>query len=92
MSKHTMTAYAPWGLQPDAIECQITFTYYRGCDAVMYGNPQPADPASVDFHAVTCKHPLDAEMQAMLDEWAGEYLAGEGYADAIAHVRDREDA
>ena len=75
MSRHTMKAWAPFGLQPDALECMIEYTYSAGSPAVYYGTPQPADPASVDFVSVKCVHPLSGEMQAMLDEWAGEALS-----------------
>ena len=75
MTTHKMTAWAPFGLQPDALECMIEYTYSAGSPAVYYGTPQPADPASVDFVSVKCVHALSGEMQAMLDEWAGEYLS-----------------
>lgn len=42
MSKHKMTAWAPFGLQPDSLECVIEYTYSPGSPAVYYGTPQPA--------------------------------------------------
>ena len=89
MSKHRMTAYAPFGLQPDSLECVIEYTYSAGSPAVYYGTPQPADPASVDFHSVKCVHPLNDAMQAMLDEWAAEYLSEDyGRETAIYNATD----
>ena len=92
MSKHKMTAWAPFGLQPDALEVQIEYTFSAGRPAVMYlrnGDPgYPADPAEADLISVKCVHPLNDAMQKMLDEWAGEYLGTEGYEDAIENARD----
>jgi len=76
MTKHRMTAWAPFGLQPDSLECVIEYTYSPGSPAVYYGTPQPADPASVDFVSVKLvHHQIDTGLQAMLDEWAAEYLS-----------------
>lgn len=89
MSKHRMTAYAPFGLQPDSLECVIEYTYSAGSPAVYYGTPQPADPASVDFHSVKLvHHQIDTGLQLMLDEWAAEYLSSEGYSDAVDNATD----
>jgi len=75
MSRHTMKAWAPFGLQPDSLECVIEYTYSPGSPAVYYGTPQPAEDASLDLVSVKCVHPLNDAMQAMLDEWAGEALS-----------------
>lgn len=93
MSKHRMTAWAPFGLQPDSLECVIEYTYSPGSPAVYYGTPQPADPASVDFHSVKLvHHPINDAMQAMLDEWAAEYLSEDyGRAKALDNALDREE-
>ncbi len=90
MSKHKMTAYAPFGLQPDSLECVIEYTYSPGSPAVYYGTPQPADPASVDFVSVKLTlHTIDDSMQKMLDEWAAEYLSEDyGRAKALDNAMD----
>jgi hypothetical protein len=75
-TKHTLTAYAPFGLQPDSLEVLIKYTYSAGRPAVMYGTPQPADPEEVDLISVKLVYnQIDDSMQAMLTEWAGEYLS-----------------
>lgn len=77
---HKMIAYAPFGLEPDAIEVLLTFTFLPGTRAT---HIDPADPAEVEFVSATATlHTLDAGMQAMLDDWGREYLANEGFADA----------
>jgi hypothetical protein len=101
-SKHKMICYAPFGLQPDSIQVEITYTYSPGSPAVYYGTPQPAEDASLDFvSAKATLHALDDTMQAMLTEWAQEYLADDssagGYHDACNAASDenidaREDA
>lgn len=81
-----MIAYAPFGLEPDAIEVVITFTFTRGAPAT---HIDPADPAEVEFVAVASTlHTLDTGLQAMLDDWAREYLADDGYHDACAAAED----
>lgn len=90
MIKHRMKAYAPFGLQPDSLECVIEYTYYPGCAAVYYGTPQPAEPAGVDFVSVKLvNHTIDDSMQKMLDEWAAEYLSEDyGRAKALDNAMD----
>ena len=88
-----MTAWAPFGLQPDAIECSIVYTYSPGRPMVMYlrnGDPgYPEEPATVDFVSAECAHPLNPAMQKMLDDWAIEYLASDdGFDDACNHAAD----
>tara|TARA_R110002126_G_scaffold232379_1_gene376826 strand:- start:24 stop:377 length:354 start_codon:yes stop_codon:yes gene_type:complete len=95
MNKHKMVAYAPFGLEPDAIDVLITFTFLPGARATRI---DPADPAEVEFVSATATlHTLDTGMQAMLDDWAREYLGDAGYSDACASAEDdntgaREDA
>ena len=99
MSTHRMTAYCPFGLQPDSIQVEITYTYTAGSRATRI---DPADPAEVQFvSAKATLHALDDTMQAMLSEWAQEYLADDssagGYHDACNAASDddegaREDA
>lgn len=95
MSRHTMTAYCPFGLQPDSIQVEITYTYTAGARATRI---DPADPAEVEFVSATATlHTLDTGMQAMLDDWGREYLGDAGYGDACAAAEDdntsaREDA
>jgi hypothetical protein len=94
-TKHKMNAYAPFGLEPDAIEVLLTFTFLPGSRATRI---DPADPAEVEFISATATlHTLDVGMQAMLDEWAREYLGDAGYSDACVAAEDdnvgaREDA
>ena len=98
MSKHTITAFAPFGLDPDGLPVDLTFTYSKGRPAVMYlrnGDPgYPADPPEVDFVSVHCEDlTLPPEYQKKLDEWAVEYLATEdGFNEAADHADFREDA
>lgn len=91
MSKHTIRAWCPFGLQPDSLEVEITYTYTPGAAAIMYGDaPQPADPEELDFiSARMVQHDIDAGLQKMLDEWAGEYLSTDGFEDACENA-DRE--
>ena len=97
-NKHTITAFAPFGLDEDGLPCDITFTYTPGRPMVhtlRNGDPgYPVDPEEVDFHAVTCADlALPPEYQKKLDEWATEYLSdGYGREAAIEHVHSREDA
>lgn len=94
-TKHKMICYAPFGLEPDAIEVLLTFTFTPGARATRI---DPADPAEVEFVSATATlHSLDTGMQAMLDDWAREYLGDAGYRDACAAAEDdntsaREDA
>ena len=89
MSKRTITAFAPFGLDPDGLPVDITFNYTKGRPAVMYlrnGDPgYPADPAEVEFVSVTCEDlTLPPAYQKKLDEWAVEYLASDdGYGKAL---------
>ena len=81
--------WAPFGLQPDSLECVIEYSFTPGSPAVYYGTPQPADPAEVDLISVKLvHHQIDDAMQKMLDEWAGEYLSTDGYEDAIENAHD----
>lgn len=90
MSKHRMRAWAPFGLQPDSLECVIEYRYTPGSAAVYYGTPQPADPAEVDLISVKLvHHQIDDQMQAMLEEWAGELLSTSGYEAAIENAMER---
>ena len=98
-TKHKMICYAPFGLEPDAIEVLLTFTFTPGARATRI---DPADPAEVEFVSATATlHTLDTGMQAMLDDWAREYIADDscsgGYHDACVAAEDdntsaREDA
>jgi hypothetical protein len=93
MSKHKMKAFCPFGLQPDSLEVEIEFEYRPGRPAVMYlrnGDPgYPADPPEIDMISATLvHHKIDDSMQGMLDEWASEYLSGEGYDKAIDMADD----
>jgi hypothetical protein len=94
-TKHKMICYAPFGLEPDAIEVLLTFTFLPGSRAT---HIDPADPAEVEFVSATATlHTLDVGMQAMLDDWGREYLGDDGYHDACAAAEDdntsaREDA
>jgi hypothetical protein len=94
-TKHKMICYAPFGLEVDAIEVLLTYTYIAGSRATRI---DPADPAEVEFVSATATlHTLDTGMQAMLDDWAREYLGDAGYHDACAAAEDdntsaREDA
>ena len=93
-SKHTITAWCPFGLQPDALETKITYYYTKGAAAIMYGTPQPADPEEIEFDSVRLwGYTIDVGMQKLLDEWAAEWLSDDyGREAAIEHVRSREDA
>ena len=68
----------------------IEYSFTPGSPAVMYGTPQPADPAEVDLISVKLvHHQIDDQMQAMLEEWAGEYLSTDGYSDALENAMER---
>ena len=90
MSKHKLTAYCPFGLQPDSIQVEIVYTYTAGSRATRI---DPADPAEVQcVSARATLHALDDTMAAMLTEWAQEYLADDssagGYHDACNAASD----
>lgn len=54
MSTHKIDATIGVG-DPDLgaeVEARITFTYHKAVDAVMYGTPQPGEPAHVEFVSV----------------------------------------
>ena len=81
-TKHKMICYAPFGLEPDAIEVLLTFTFLPGSRATRI---DPADPAEVEFISATATlHTLDTGMQAMLDDWARDFLA-----DTAGHALDQ---
>jgi len=91
-TRHEIKAWAPFGLQPDSLEVLIQYTYTPGNAAVLYGTPQPADPAELDFESVKLvHHQIDESMQLMLDEWAAEYISGDGYWDACEKACDDGD-
>lgn len=97
--KHAIRAWAPWGLDSDAIPVRITYAYTRGRPAVMYlrnGDPgYPAESAEAEFISVEHEQEgltIPAEMQQKLDAWAIEWLANDdGYARAIEEAESRED-
>ena len=96
MSKHRMTAWAPFGLQPDSLECVIEYLFTPGSPDVMYlrnGDPgYPGYPPEVGLISVKCVHPLDEAMQKMLTEWAIEHLASDdGFTDAVEIAHDAAD-
>jgi len=41
------------------VEARITFTYYKAVDAVMYGTPQPGEPAHVEW--VSAEHMVNSK-------------------------------
>lgn len=90
MSQHTMKAHCPFGI--GEIEVEITFEYTKGCRAILYGTPQPADPEQVDFISAACPtHSLDTMMSKMVEEWAENYLSDDdGYDRAATHACERE--
>lgn len=89
MTNHCMKAWAPFGLQPDSLEVLIEYTYTPGARATRI---DPADPAEVDLISVKLvHHQIDDAMQAMLDEWAAEYLNGDyGREEAYENTLARE--
>ena len=89
MSKHTMTAYCPFGLQPDSIQVEIVYTYTPGSRATRI---DPADPAEVDFvSARATLHTLDDTMAAMLDEWASEALSEDYWREKALDIATDDD-
>lgn len=84
MSKHTMKAVCPFGL--DGIEVEIKFSCLFGAPEqgpTYASGGQPADPDEVELISVTYANSINDEMAKMLEEWAVEYLADEGFARAI---------
>jgi hypothetical protein len=89
MSKHKMLAICPFGL--DGIQVTIAYTFTKGApeQGPNYASGgQPADPDEVELISVTYANPLNDEMAKMLEAWAVEYLADEGFADAIENATD----
>jgi hypothetical protein len=84
-SKYTLTAYCPFGL--GEIEVDIVYTYTPGHPArgpSYASGGEPADPPEVEFiSAALPKGKLDDHHQLMLNEWAEEWLADEGFDDAV---------
>ncbi len=84
-SKHTMTALCPFGL--DGIEVEIAFTFRKGApeQGPSYASGgQPADPDEVELiYVKPIKHTLDDLMSCMLSRWAEDYLADEGFSEAL---------
>lgn len=91
MSKHTMKAVCPFGL--DGIWVEINFSFSPGSPAILYGDaPQPADPAEIELISVTYADSINDAMAKMLEEWAVEYLADEGLVDAMEEVASDHEA
>jgi hypothetical protein len=87
MSRHQITAWCPFGLQPDGLEVSIEYTYRPGTRATRI---DPADPAEVELiSARLVHHTISDSMQIMLDEWATEWLGDDGYEKAIDHAEGR---
>lgn len=86
MSKHAITAiYDPDG---DETEVRIRYTLYPGFAGRMYVDPQPPEPASVEFDSVqmfVLGQWVDAPK---LEEWAEHYLQNDGLADAFETAHD----
>ena len=89
-----VTAYAPWGLQPDSLWVTIEYRYTPGRPARLYlrnGDPgYPADPAEVELvsvHLPSDFPDVPQKYQDMLDEWAIEWLADDEN-DAIGKAQD----
>lgn len=83
-SKHTMTALCPFGL--DHIEVEIGFTFLKGSPAQgpsYSSGGEPADPDEVELVYVKATgNTLDDVMRCILDRWAEDYLADEGFSEA----------
>lgn len=85
-SKHTITAfYDPDGAET---EVRIRFILHPEFAGRMYVDPQPPEPASVEFDSVqmfVLGQWVDAPKLA---EWAEEYLQNDGLADAFETAHD----
>lgn len=86
MSKHTIAAiYNPDGAET---EVRIRFTLRPAFAGRMYVDPQPPEPASIEFGGVqmfVLGQWVDAPKLA---EWAEEYLHNDGIADAFETAHD----
>ena len=105
MSKHKMTAWCPFGLEPDALEVLIEYTFSPGRPAVMYlRNGDPGHPGwDAEVEVVSIKpgagnHGVftDIADRMLLDE-AQDWLDNEGHDAALEiaaedHEADREEA
>lgn len=89
MSKHTMTAICPFGL--DGIEVEIKFSCLFGAPEqgpTYYSGGQPADPDEIELISVTYANSINDEMAKMLEAWAVDYLADEGFHEAVGIAAD----
>ena len=84
-SKHAMRALCPFGL--DHIEVEIGFTFLKGAPAQgpsYSSGGQPADPDEVALvYAKAVENTLDDLMNCALSKWAEDYLADEGFNEAL---------
>lgn len=91
---HKMKAVCPFGL--DGIQVEITYTFLKGApeQGPSYASGgQPADPDEIEFVSVHYANSINDEMAKLLEAWAVEYLADEGFADAIENAAGKyEDA
>ena len=89
-SKRTLTAYCPFGL--GEIEVRVIYTYTagrppRGPSYASGG--EPADPPEIEFVSVALPgSTLGAAHQQLLDTWAEEWLADEGFDDAVDNAEE----
>ena len=101
--RYTMLATIPYG--PDdlgaEVECRVTFTYTPGSAPVLWGDsPDPGSGALVEFIKAEpyCNgRPspyygafADLEQQH-LNDLAANWLDGDGYAEALAHVEAEDE-
>lgn len=96
-TQHKLIAVIPHG-DPDIgaeVECEITFTFTPGVPVRMYGTPQPAEDATIDFVSaapIINGKPSSyggayADMeQSSLDAIAFDWLEDEGLVEAFEVV------
>jgi hypothetical protein len=84
-TKYTLTAYCPFGLGEIEVDIVYTYTPGRPARGPSYASGgEPADPPEIEFvSAALPKDKLSDHHQLMLNEWAEEWLADEGFDDAV---------
>ena len=88
MSTHTLTAHCPLGLGEIAVEITYRFTAGRPARGPSYASGgEPADPPEVEFISASSTF-NDVFVWLMVTEWAEDWLAGDGWDEAVDNAEE----
>lgn len=89
-TKHTLTAHCPFGIGETEVKVTYTYTAGRPAQGPSYASGgEPAEPPEVELvEAVLPGCTLNAEHRKLLIEWAEEWLAGEGWDEAVDNAEE----